>query len=62
MALVGQQATPFMTLNQDITDDDIIDFAFTVQGKNESSKDGASTSKAQKQGMKQADRIKNFDK
>ena len=33
VALVGQH-TPFMTLNQDITDDDIIDFAFTVQGKN----------------------------
>ena len=24
-----------MTLNQDITDDEIIDFAFTVQGKKE---------------------------
>ena len=51
-----------MTLNQDITDDDIIDFAFTVQGKNESSKDGASTSKAQKQGKSQVTRVKNFDK
>lgn len=35
LAYVAQQ-TPFMTLNQDINEDDINDFAFTVQGKKDS--------------------------
>ena len=45
VALVGQQKTAFMTLNQDIADDNDLDFAFTVQpSKNEANKSAAQRS------------------